>query len=99
MEDIKSGHFVRAPETVKALFIIGKIYSWDEVKKCGGEETFLGKRGNKIVCATLDEKKNPAAPEIMVVGDKAKNRKRAEEMFDSQKQASLTEQAILEFTT
>ena len=58
---------------------VGKSYSWDEVRKCGGEETFLGKRGNKIVVATLDGKKNPEAPEVMVVGDKAKNRKRAEE--------------------
>lgn len=58
---------------------IGKLYSWDEVRKCGGEETFLGKKGNKIVCATLDGAKNPDAPEVMVVGHKAKNRKRAEE--------------------
>ena len=58
---------------------IGNPYSWDQVKKCGGEETFLGKRGNKIVVATLNGKKNPEAPEVMVVGDKAKNRKRAEE--------------------
>jgi len=61
---------------------IGHTYNWEQVRKCGGEETFLGKRGNKIVVATLDGKKNPQAPEIMVVGDKAKNRKRAEEFCE-----------------
>ena len=89
MEQIKHGHFKGADETGKMLPIIGKIYSWDEVKKCGGEETFLGKRGNKIVCATLDEQKNPEAPEIMVVGDKAKNRKRAEEFCEQKGQIPI----------
>jgi len=63
---------------------IGNLYSWEEVRKSGGEETYLAKRGNKIVCATLDGTKNPDAPEVMVVGHKAKNRKRAEE-FCNQK--------------
>jgi hypothetical protein len=71
-------------ETTPAKPEIGSLYSWDEVRKCGGEETFLGKRGNKIVCATLDGNKNPDAPDVMVVGHKAKNRKRAEE-FCNQK--------------
>ena len=63
---------------------IGKVYNWGKVQKYGGEETFLGKRGNKIVCATLEAIKNPDAPEVMVVGDRPRNRKRAEE-FCNQK--------------
>jgi hypothetical protein len=75
---------MKTQETAKTEPEIGNLYSWEEVRKSGGEETFLAKRGNKIVCATLDGIKNPDAPEVMVVGHKAKNRKRAEE-FCNQK--------------
>jgi len=60
---------------------IGRIYSWGEVvSKWGGEQTFLGKRHGRIVCATLDRSTNPGAPETMVVGNKPKNARRGEEL-------------------
>jgi predicted HNH restriction endonuclease len=60
--------------------IIGKLYSWKEVtKNWGGDETYLSKRGGRIVCATLDAEKNPDAPDVMVVGHKTLNKRRAEE--------------------
>ena len=60
--------------------VVGKIYSWKEVQMhWGGEETYLAKRDGKIICATLDWKKNPDAPEVMVVGSKSRNMTRGEE--------------------
>jgi hypothetical protein len=71
-------HSLAANDTTKP--IIGKLYSWEEVKEnWGGEETYLSKRGGRIVCATLDAAKNPDAPDVMVVGHKPINQRRAEE--------------------
>ena len=66
--------------------IIGKLYSWKDVEEhWGGEQTYLAKRGGRIICATLDQKKNPDAPEVMVVGHKPRNSRRGEE-FCNQKE-------------
>jgi predicted HNH restriction endonuclease len=59
---------------------VGDILTWKQVEtEYKGEKTFLSKRDGRIVCATLDMDKNPCAPDIMVVGSKPKNKRRAEE--------------------
>ena len=58
----------------------GERYTWDEVQKhWNGQQCFLAKKDNRIVCATLDAEKNPEAPEVMIVGHKDMNKARAEE--------------------
>lgn len=58
----------------------GQRYSWQDVEaKWHGEQTFLAKRDGRIVCATLVKDSNPEAPEVMVVGNKPRNMRRAEE--------------------
>ena len=62
---------------------IGKRYTWDQVQKHWyGEQTFLAKRDGRIVCATLVAETNPEAPEVMVVGTKPRNMRRAEEFCE-----------------
>jgi predicted HNH restriction endonuclease len=63
--------------------IIGKTYTWRQVTThFQGEQTFLAKRDGRIVCATLVKESNPEAPEVMVVGGRPRNMRRAEEFCE-----------------
>jgi len=58
---------------------VSRIYSWKEVQRnWGGEQTFLAQRNGRIICATLRPDKNPFWPDVMTVGKKPKNMRRAE---------------------
>lgn len=62
---------------------LGKTYTWQQVQKhFHGEQTFLAKRDGRIVCATLVAEENPEAPEVMIVGTKPRNMRRAEEFCE-----------------
>lgn len=59
--------------------VVGGVYSWSEVQRNWfGEQTYLAKRNGRIVCATLTREHNPRAPEVLLVGNKAKNMERGE---------------------
>lgn len=63
--------------------VVGKRYTWQQVQKHWyGEQTFLAKRDGRIICATLVAETNPEAPEVMIVGTKPRNMRRAEEFCE-----------------
>lgn len=58
----------------------GEYYSWEILtSELSGDQNFLPKREGRITCARLNADINPQAPEIMVVGTKPGNVRRAEE--------------------